>query len=181
MNIIFVSGGLDSGILLNIVPDIFDKIAIIPKFDGAEKYARNVIAYTESRTGLKFETILVGNPNLYHAEIGKSAYEQVFDEYPDAVIYWGSNRIPPADEFDYSGFDVWPQRGKSSERSVMPFKNLYKWQLIQLAERHNLQGLYPITHTCTEFTDKECGECWQCKERIWGFSKLGLVDPAHAL
>ena len=180
MNVLFLSGGLDSAILLNLIPDVFDKIAIIPKYDGSEKYARAVLAFTEARTALKFETILVGDPDLYHADIGKSAYKEIFIKFPEAVIYWGSNKIPPADEFDYSGFDVWPQRGTETARSVMPFKNLYKWQTVQLAERHNLQGLYQITHTCTEFTDKECGVCWQCKERAWAFDKLGLIDPCRS-
>ena len=175
MNILMLSGGLDSAILLNLMPDIFDKIAIIPKFDGSEKHARKILEFTENRTQLKFETLLVGDPSLRHDQIGKSAKAQIFALYPDAVIYWGSNKIPPADEFDYSPFSVWPIRGDETVKSVMPFKNLYKWQIIQLAERHGLQGLYDISHTCTEQVDSECGKCWQCQERAWAFKKLRIT------
>ena len=55
---------------------------------------------------------------------------------------------------------------------VRPFFNLDKRQIAELYKQHNLlDTLFPLTISChTEIT--HCGDCWFCKERIWGFGKL---------
>ena len=55
---------------------------------------------------------------------------------------------------------------------IRPFFNLDKRQIAELYKQHNLlDTLFPLTVSCnTEIT--HCGECWFCKERIWGFGKL---------
>ena len=55
---------------------------------------------------------------------------------------------------------------------IKPFFNLDKKEIAKLYRQHNLlDTLFPLTISCiTEIS--HCGECWFCKERIWGFGKL---------
>jgi len=58
---------------------------------------------------------------------------------------------------------------------IRPFFNLNKKQIAELYKQHNLlDTLFPLTVSCNtlHYTNGNCGECWFCKERIWGFGKL---------
>jgi hypothetical protein len=56
----------------------------------------------------------------------------------------------------------------------LPFVNINKQKIAELYRELGIEELYKITRSCESLTidDRHCGECWWCKERIWGFGYL---------
>ena len=51
-----------------------------------------------------------------------------------------------------------------------PFLHLYKYHIIDLANRNNISLEY--RHACIEQNKGHCGTCWQCLEKKWGYDQL---------
>ena len=175
---IMLSGGLDSAVLLALIllenKDIKIQPFTIPKHDGALLYINAIIAYINATCQVQLpKTILVGNPNLPHNEQGPNAVREIKQTYNIDHLFFGSNQNPPV---VLPGQN--PVRIKSEDSSVLcPFFELYKTDIISLAVEHKLQGLFKITHSCTEEKLVRCNHCWQCNERAWAFNFLNLLDP----
>jgi hypothetical protein len=174
---IMLSGGLDSAVLLFLILYENRNINIqpftIPKHDGAKLYIDNILSYMEQQFNITLpKPILVGNPNLYHAEQGPSAVKEIKNKYTIDHLFFGSNRNPPV---TITGTN--PVRIRPADDSILcPFFELYKTDIVQFAIDYNVQELFNITHTCTEQQIGRCNVCWQCRERAWAFEKLNLTD-----
>ena len=58
-----------------------------------------------------------------------------------------------------------------------PFVNKDKKTIFQIYQDLNLlETLFPLTRSCETTRLKNfrghCGECWWCKERMWGFGRV---------
>lgn len=64
-----------------------------------------------------------------------------------------------------------------NERICMPLTNLNKQQVADMYRELDLiDSLYSYTRSCESYDPSHlgthCGNCWWCKERVWGFGKL---------
>lgn len=96
-------------------------------------------------------------------------------EYDYDEIYMGLNIIPHTHYFpEFNSYNDLPDRPWTFKDPVvkMPFLHLYKYHIIDLARQFSID--LSKTFSCISRTDIECGMCWQCREKIWGFNQLGL-------
>ena len=63
------------------------------------------------------------------------------------------------------------------EKFEMPFMYWDKSETVPLVSSLDMEWLYEASHTCTELDKGRCSQCWQCKEREWGFTENKMVDP----
>jgi 7-cyano-7-deazaguanine synthase in queuosine biosynthesis len=63
---------------------------------------------------------------------------------------------------------------KFTQSYSLPFININKQKIAMLYKELGIEDLYKITRSCesTTVNDRHCGNCWWCKERIWGFGYL---------
>lgn len=176
---IMLSGGLDSAILLGLLLLENENISIqpftIPKSDGAGLYADPVIEYMNAKFDTHVpKTIMVGDPTVYHRLQSRTAVREIFEKYPVDILYIAINKNPE----ELNSLPGAPNRDTKSNdpRIVFPFVNLLKTEILNMAIDNNLEDLFDITHSCTEQQIGRCGQCWQCTERAWAFSKLLLCD-----
>ena len=181
---VLVSGGFDSAVLWYAVK----KICLqrnqqcnpytIPKLDGAEYHAKNVLKTTCELLGIpEIETTMVGqfseDPGEYtrsgvkdvialkHEEFALTAVTAYFDD----LVYY------PAPE----------ERKRPNEYQLkfmeQPFFYHTKNETVAFAKTLGiLDALMPITHSCTQQSISRCNECYWCKERKMAFDKENLTD-----
>ena len=85
----------------------------------------------------------------------------------------GDNKIPN---------DLMPgtapiRKNSTSRRVILPFKDLFKHQVVSLYLEHGVLDLLSETHSCTKLSSGRCGECFQCAERDWACRQVGIIDP----
>lgn len=179
---ILLSGGLDSAVLLYLLIKNYPTITIqpftIPKHDGAILYVDPVIEYFNKKFNLSIpSTITVGDPNAYHRLQSKTATKEIFERYNVDKLFIAINQNPP----ELSALPGAPLRDKKSTnpKILLPFVDLYKDDILRIMIEENQEDLANITHSCTEQKIGRCGLCWQCTERKWAFSQLGLEDTGQ--
>jgi hypothetical protein len=160
---IVMSGGIDSYVLYHLLknPIIFN-IARADGFDTANRIrtltGKDVIEVPESTTDPK-------------SRIGDTI-DVILNRYPIDQLYIGINRTPPDDlfpEFDTPNKPYRPWRLDGVVKA--PFLHLYKYHIIDLAKKLGVNLL--DTRSCIDnASGDECGHCWQCKEKNWGFQQL---------
>jgi hypothetical protein len=108
--------------------------------------------------------------------------ETVLSKYNNEIdaLYFGINHIPSLYHFPEfaEGCPVRPWFIDNSKILKTPFLHLYKYHIIDLAERLALD--VTVTRSCLELEKDHCGVCWQCRERNWGYQQLGHEgDPTQ--
>ena len=173
---IMLSGGLDSAILLYLLIQQEPKIQLqpftIPKFDGSMLYVDPIIDYVSKKFNVKIpKTIEVGDPTVHHRLQSTIAAGEILTKHNVDFLFNALNQNPP----ELNHLPGAPQRDKKSghRKILMPFVELYKDQILSLITDIELINL---THSCTEQQVGRCKVCWQCTERAWAFSRLGLED-----
>jgi 7-cyano-7-deazaguanine synthase in queuosine biosynthesis len=180
---VMLSGGLDSSTLCCLLVENIQQKKLdielqpfsIPKKDESHLRVKRILDFVNERYGVRLaDPILVGDPTLYHAEIGRSAVIDIHENYPQYhAIIFGSNRVPDIRFNDRDGPRRYPQE---TEYIRQPFLTMLKPEILDLVESHGLQKLYELSHSCTDLTNTRCNRCWQCGERAWAFKERGLVD-----
>ena len=56
-----------------------------------------------------------------------------------------------------------------------PFRYLQKHHTIDAYHQLNIEYILPHTHSCGSNLDDPCNICYNCRERIWGYEKLGMA------
>lgn len=176
---ILLSGGLDSAILLYLLISIEPNINIQPftidKVDGAKKYVGPIIDHFNRKFNLSIpDTILVGDPTVYHRQQSATAVKEIFLSYPVDCLFIGINKNPP----ELESLDGAPKRDTKSTnpRIMFPFVDMYKDEILAIMYKHQQEDLVNITHSCTELQEGRCNKCWQCTERAWAFDQLKKED-----
>ena len=172
---IFLSGGMDSALLLYLVaqktPSCIQPFTV-PKHDGAATYVQPIIDWVVNKTNSCIHSpVVLGNPDLPHEMILGDAINRVVRHNLCDSFYIGDNSYP---EDELPGG---PKRVQmKSERAIYPFFHLTKIDILKLYMEHDVMDLLPLTHTCTERAIGRCRQCWQCRERAWAFRKCGIQD-----
>ena len=167
----------------------------IPKRPTDTHYA-NVLEFVKKELDC---ADLFCTPIVYHTDNG--SYETSFEELNlDNIsqgkynwIYTGINQTPPPNTINEYASELERVRSNDSLKmlfinaivehegtyyefgEIRPFFNVDKRYLATLYHQEELfETLFPLTNSCSQLdlVDDHCGECWFCKERIWGFGKL---------
>jgi hypothetical protein len=158
---ILMSGGLDSWVLYNLI-----KVPV-----KIFNYRRPNEIDNKKRVEL-----LTGRSDII--EIVEDIPRKKFIDYAanyakdyGSNLYVGINHIPPIDIFPEFA-EEYPVRPWNSPDSnlLMPFLHLQKYHIIDIARQYNID--LSNTLSCLVSTTEHCGECWQCRERQWGFDQL---------
>ena len=163
---IIMSGGIDSWVLYNLLdsPTVFN-IVREDKFDSAGR--------VEQLTGKP--VIQIPELTTEHWARVPTAIDHILNHYNIDVLFYGINITPPLEYF--SEFDTEDKPGRpwkiDTPRLATPFLHLYKYHIIDIANKHNID--LSNTRSCIRHVDgEECGVCWQCREKKWGFDQLQL-------
>jgi hypothetical protein len=89
-------------------------------------------------------------------------------------LYIAENKIPP---IEINGLAPIRADRPNYKRVALPFWGVTKECTVDLYYKENIPELLELSHSCTEWADGRCNNCFQCNERAWAFSKLGIIDP----
>lgn len=169
---IMLSGGMDSALLLYLLARNIDiiKTFTVPKTDGAKHYVEPIVDWINQKLNKQIEKPkFIGNPLVYHANIINVALKSIENEYD--VLYFAGNLYP--EHILPNG----PNRVRRNHpKHRQPFFDYYKTDIVQAYVDYDIMDLLKLTHTCTECEFGRCNSCWQCRERIWAFDKLNIID-----
>lgn len=169
---IMLSGGMDSALLLYLLAKNVDNIVpfTVPKTDGAKHYVGPIVDWVNQRLSKQIiQPKFIGNPSAYHENIINLALKLIENEYD--ILYFAGNSYPK---------DILPNGPnrfrRNNPKHCQPFFDLYKTDILQAYVEHDIMDLLELTHTCTELEFGRCNICWQCRERIWTFEQLNIID-----
>lgn len=178
---VFTSGGIDSTILYYLVlKNCLEKSGntkifpiVIMRKEGSKYFAKPVIAKVNQLLNVQTITLRLGDTTLPESQQVSSAVTQAFSlpPYMNYVYVGVINNL----EEHLIGFDkiILPDY----QYVQFPFKDLYKYEVIDLYYKFRVESLLKYTHSCDISEIKPCGTCNGCRERSWGFEKLNKVDP----
>jgi len=175
---LFVSGGLDSGLLLYLVHALREELATDNQFkiytvsrpNNSLFYTQRVLDWVCAKFGGSYEIHQVGNGNIHHTMQVISGLREATKDDIDIFVLGDTknpNEIGPGPN----------RRSMKIERYAQPWIELTKDYIVQEVIDSNLIDLMTIAHSCETPDDKACGECWHCEERSWAFNKCGYTDP----
>lgn len=180
---VLYSGGADSTLLYyltikSIIQNFPEKTLDLLLVDRYNKplekaqalYDRLKIELGDTISKLKIIQIQVDTPGnlqvLKVVELMKNDYDDILwgvNQYPDDVTI----RPKPEYTVNFSKFSNHPL-------IKLPFANLNKADIIKQFLDLGLEDILNNTHSCGNPAEIPCGKCFNCRERIWAFSQLGL-------
>lgn len=184
-NILFaISGGADSAILLYILAKMNKEaktehtftLFTVPRPDGGANYSPKIVEWISNKLNINLpKPLIYGDGNLPHNIVVKVVIKDLLNTNKYDVIYIAENKIPPINVAS-------PVRAPKQhyERKSLPFWGVTKECTINLYYQENVPELLELTHSCTEKVVGRCSVCFQCIERAWAFSQLGITDPGSA-
>lgn len=181
-----LSGGADSAILLYILAKLNKQNGTnhefipftIPRPDGGANYSPGIVHAINELLGINIPApMVVGDGNLPHQVVVKSAIVDLLNTGKYDILYLAENKIP-----DEPVEGLIPTRAPENnyKRVTMPFWSITKDYTIDLYYMENVVELLTLSHSCTEQTVGRCGKCFQCNERKWAFTSLMRSDPGTA-
>ena len=184
-NILFaISGGADSAILLYILAKMnkeyktehYFTLFTVPRPDGGANYSPKIVKWISNKLDINLpEPMIYGDGNLPHQIVVKVPIKELLDTNKYDLLYIAENKVPPIGVTGPIRAPKQHYEGKS-----LPFWGVTKECTIDLYYQENIPELLELTHSCTEQVIGRCNICFQCKERAWAFSQLGLTDPGSA-
>lgn len=172
---VLISGGFDSTLLLYLVASQAGERPFftcnVQRGTGTEKAAVRVVKAAIYRFGCKIthrQLCTVGAHNVQvlnaaesYLKTGEVKKLLVADTTNPPDLEEGPWRQPVENQF---AFPKWS----------FPFLHCDKSHMVALAEQLGFDDVFDLTHTCTDYADLECGQCWQCRERAWGIAQNDL-------
>lgn len=182
---IMLSGGIDSATLLMLLASVVasDQILIftVPRQDGAYNHAKHLVNSINNHYNTNFkQPCMVGDGEGYHGTQVYNGITEVLVMYPEIQLFLAENRPPSREEL---GKDLlYPVRASnpaSMPNVSMPFWSAKKYHIISLAIENSWEKLFDFTHSCCVWPAGRCNVCFNCVERNWAFTKLGLLDTGQ--
>lgn len=196
---VLVSGGADSALLLYYLMQQHDDTIYIYTMAGLDKLSKNakrvpdIAKWCAERTGFRDYIQIVKPVETQTSELLFQELRQWIRDGHITGLYSGVTANPPADVVD--SFKT--EHGQSENRDPLkerpvyypddqayfPFYNLDKRQLAEQYQAENLMELFDLTSSCEWMAPgphragidpeiEQCGYCWWCEERQWGFGRL---------
>lgn len=180
---VLYSGGADSTLLYylvikSIIDHCSDKtldLLIVDRHNNPIDKAK--ILYQKVKTHINdnisnLKIIAVSNDTPGHLQVLKTV-EQVQDDYD--VILWGVNQYPDdASIRPKKDYTVTFSKYINHTKLQLPFADLKKVDIIKMFLELGLEDILNNTHSCGNPGNMPCGECFNCRERIWAYNQLGL-------
>ena len=195
-----VSGGADSALLLYLLMSNHNDKIYICTTAAENKYHRNanrvpgVIKYCSERTGhtnyehrvtpvyeQTLDNVTADLKDLLHKDIISCYYNGTTKNPPPEVVSSFVSKDGPVDNRTPDGKR--PEKLFDGKINI-PFANIDKKGIAALYEENNLMDLFVLTSSCEWQDDtmkhlpgidpkvEQCGHCWWCEERQWGFGRL---------
>jgi hypothetical protein len=184
---VLVSGGSDSAVLLYMLALEAKRWGVeivtftVPRTDGAINYSPGIIECVSRLSGVQLPPpISIGDPlNNHHSQQTRSGHREILEKYSDIdLIYYGSQLVTPELENIPDVVYPWrPTRLFYSGKTICPFHDLTKEHTLDLYYKLDIVELLEYSHTCCVWPKGRCGVCYNCRERVWAFNKLGHSDP----
>jgi len=189
---VFVSGGIDSAILLCLVilelkaTNRLDSTEItaftVIKNEGSTYYAQRVIDKISNLFGISITHINnLLNDTEAIGRVGEKTIRKVYnDTYDDTILYMAVNQMAPDDVRTFS--QTLKIKYQKNNIFQSPFLSLHKPQILDIYYKLGCKNIIQYTHSCTVQSIGSCNNCYSCKEREWGFTALGkevipTLDP----
>lgn len=192
---ISISGGADSSLLLYLLMKHTDPETKIHAISCADprmlnvnpRHAFNVLERCMELTGNRNVLFYTYFVKIKNSKTWVTGIDHYIDNKIVDVVYTGATSNPPTDMTDVPWLvnppsetavcrnpkDIRPLYSRN-DKIYTPFTNIHKRQIAQLYREHNLmESLFPLTHSCEHpkfLHPTQCGECWWCLEREWGFN-----------
>lgn len=190
---ITMSGGADSSLLLYLLMKNTNNLVHIYTLANNHRGRSNAII---SANVIEKIVQLTNHSNIEHHI--RYVSEQTTSNFSDfaknahalgiiTAFYTGVTANPPKDIGDqflgekyntqYILRDPQIHREVINDHIITPFTNINKRDIAEIYKNQDLvDTLYPLTRSC-EIASKinylgHCGNCWWCRERIWGFGYL---------
>ena len=182
--IIYVScsGGADSSLLLYELTKYHKDVDIRPIHfykDDVPVYVRQekmnkIFDLISKLNSYKFKDIYFRKTDSSnHLNITMSDFQK-FHEKHKGFSMIGVTKNPKVD-FGDDNADNERQGTKyqNLDENETPYFKFTKRDLAQKYYNYNLHNnLFPLTFSCIVNTEKHCGKCWWCKERLWAFGRI---------
>lgn len=174
---IFVSGGIDSAVLLRLMLSQsrkrhFHIFTIDNQRDNALEHARNCISCAQDMYSQYDNTVSHTELPPTHPLKVDQIVLQTAVLHRAIPIYTATNHIPPVEWFELSGVAPWRPWRLDQKKIRTPFLFLYKYHILSIIEEMEWYDILEHSHTCTEDPIGHCGECWQCNELKWAKNQL---------
>jgi len=195
-----VSGGADSALLLYLLMSVHKNKMYICTVAAADKFERNakrtpsIIEYCSNATGFtNYEHRLRHIPHQTLENLNEDL-SSLLDSNTISCFYNGATANPPADVVESFISKDGPVDDRTPDgnrpeilfdgKVRLPFANIDKRGIANLYREHNLLDLFDLTSSCEwqddtmkhlpdiDPTVEQCGYCWWCEERQWGFGRL---------
>jgi 7-cyano-7-deazaguanine synthase in queuosine biosynthesis len=102
------------------------------------------------------------------------AVNKIKEDYD--AIFWGINQYP--DDITIrpknSSYQIDFENFKAPDKLHLPFAKFKKTDIIETYVNLGITDILYNTHSCGEPEAVPCGKCFNCRERIWAFTQLGL-------
>src|SRR5574337_916417 len=162
-----LSGGIDSTILLYLLTKNYSKIHTLIPFtiDREQRNCVNgIVNFINSKLDSNIsKPFTYGDKTLpHHKIVGDTIKKLCGSPHVDFIII-GENKV-----FDET-IPGAPVRlpHNNHKKVIAPFLDLTKDAIISMYIEHDLIGLLALTWSCTEQSNIECGQCYQCLEKSW--------------
>ncbi len=161
---IAMTGGIDSWVLYNLLPPNV-KIFNLKRDDG---FDTKQISKLTGRDDVIHVPVEPGDPLWI-----KRGLVDLSENHGVDQLFTGANLVPHFKYFPEFDTQDCPARPWSINHPIIvsPFLHLYKYHIIDLANRLNID--LSQTQSCLTMIEGHCNNCWQCNERNWGFTQLG--------
>lgn len=161
---LYLSGGVESSLLLYLLAKLNVNVRCytIIQPNVCVRRIRDIITWVNDtlNTNLSFlEEIHDKNPTSDRTFVRWILLYFRTGEIDNFVI--GSNKFMP---------HLPERRYFEHERVIIPFKDMYKNEIVQLYRDHNIWELLEITHSCYIQKYGHCGTCLNCTERVWAIN-----------
>jgi hypothetical protein len=175
---LFVSGGLDSGLLIYLVHALREelktnnefKVYTVDRPNNSLVRTQNILDWINDKFGISYTINKVGTDKVHHTLQVISGLREASDDDIEVFVL-GDTKNPKE-------IEMGPRRQSMKlARYAQPWIELTKDYVVQEAIDCDLIDLMKIAYSCETPDDKVCGECWHCKERAWAFDKCGYLDP----
>lgn len=175
---ILFSGGADSALLfylcssqiVNLNLDTNLTLYVIDRHNGPIPYAQSIYEeICKKLNSTQFPLITLDIPPTHNSNQVLVASDQIKNNASHDVLLWGINQYPADTTIRPKAISSFTE----TDFIRMPFKNYAKDIIIEQFYQLGIEDILHNTHSCGWKTEGYCEQCFNCRERIWAYNKLG--------
>lgn len=193
---LYLSGGLDSAALLCMILTELKSINrldtpitcfTVNKTDCFNQYSKDVLREVQKHFEIDhIEHVIFDNDQITSEwlnprnEIGPNAIRYVANYHKHMAVYMACNRMAPEEYIKYTTPMLTDHGYKINGVYCSPFLFLHKPQMLDIFFKLKVEHIIKYCHSCVIQEVGQCGKCYSCEERAWGFEMLSKIDPSNS-